>query len=136
MNQLKQKISTGAPWEDVVGYSRAVRSGNSIEISGTIAMDNEGNSVWEGDPYRQTVTIIKMAEKVLADLGSRLEDVTRTRIYVTDISMWEEVGRAHGAFFGHVMPATSMVEVSRLIRPESLVEIEFTAIAEQKSELL
>ena len=123
----RTKISTGAPWEDIVGYSRAVKSGNVIEVSGTIAMDSKGNSVGIGDPYVQTLEIIGLAKRVLEQLGSGLKDVIRTRIYVTDISQWEEVGRAHGEFFGEIKPATSMVEVSALIRPESLVEIEFTA---------
>lgn len=123
----RTKISTGAPWEDIVGYSRAVKSGNVIEVSGTIAMDSKGNSVGIGDPYVQTLEIIRLAKRVLEQVGSGLEDVLRTRIYVTDISQWEEVGRAHGEFFGEIKPATSMVEVSALIRPESLVEIEFTA---------
>lgn len=121
------KISTGAPWEDIVGYSRAVKSGSVIEVSGTIAMDSMGNSVGIGDPYVQTLEIIHMAKRVLEQAGSGLQDVIRTRIYVIDISQWEEVGRAHGEFFGEIKPATSMVEVSALIRPESLVEIEFTA---------
>lgn len=124
------KISTGAPWEDIVGYSRAVKSGSVIEVSGTIAMDSKGNSVGIGDPYVQTLEIIHMAKRVLEQAGSGLQDVIRTRIYVTDISQWEEVGRAHGEFFGEIKPATSMVEVSALIRPESLVEIEFTARTE------
>ena len=124
----KTRISTGAPWEDIVGYSRAVRVGNVIEMSGTIALDGEGRSLGVGDPFKQTIEIIKIAERVIEQAGGSLEDVIRTRIYVTDISMWEEVGRAHGEFFGKIKPATSMVEVSKLIRPESLVEIEFTAI--------
>lgn len=121
------KLSSGAPWEELVGYSRAVRSGDVIEISGTIAIDEEGNSLGVGDPYRQTVEIIRIASRMLERAGSGLEDVIRTRIYVTDISLWEEVGRAHGAYFGEIKPATSMVEISALIRPECLVEIEFTA---------
>lgn len=123
----KIKISTGAPWEKIVGYSRAVKSGQFIELSGTIAMDAEGNSTGIDDPHQQTIDIISMAKGVLEKAGSSLEDVIRTRIYVTDISRWEEVGRAHGKYFGEIMPATSMVEVSALIRPESMVEIEFTA---------
>lgn len=129
MGKDRQKISSGAPWEEIVGYSRAVRAGNIIEVSGTIALDKDGNSVAVGDPYRQTIQIISIAQKVLEEAGSGLEDVIRTRIYVTDISQWEEVGRAHGELFRKIKPATSMVEVSSLIRPESLVEIEFTAIA-------
>lgn len=130
MGKEKLKISTGAPWEKIVGYSRAVRAGNIIEVSGTIALDKDGNSIAVGDPYRQTIQIISIARKVLEEAGSGLEDVIRTRIYVTDISMWEEIGRAHGELFRMVKPATSMVEVSRLIRPESLVEIEFTALCD------
>jgi len=126
----RTKIATGAPWEDIVGYSRAVRSCNVIEVSGTIAMDGKGNSVGIGDPYVQTLEIIHMAKRVLEQAGSGLQDVIRTRIYVTDISKWEEVGRAHGEFFGEIKPATSMVEVAALIRPESLVEIEFSALVE------
>lgn len=114
----------------MVGYSRAVRSGNLIEISGTIAIDGDGNDLGEGDPYRQTMEIIRIAQRVLEQAGSRLEDVIRTRIYVTDISMWEEIGRAHGECFGSIRPATSMVQVSALIRPVSLVEIEFTAMVD------
>jgi len=121
---------SGAPWEQVVGYSRAVRIGNLIEVSGTIAIDDSGNSTGIGDPYAQTVDIIHIAKRVLENAGSRLEDVVRTRIYVTDISRWEEIGRAHGAYFGDIKPATSMVEVAALIRPESMVEMEFTAYAE------
>lgn len=125
----REHFPSGAPWEKIVGYSRAVRCGNLIEISGTIAIDESGNSTGLGDPYAQTVEIINIASRILEKAGSRLEDVVRTRIYVTDISRWEEIGKAHGAYFGEVMPATSMVEVSALIRPESLVEIEFTAYA-------
>ena len=123
----RENLASGAPWEQIVGYSRAVRIGNTIEISGTIALDKQGNSTGIGDPYRQTVDIIEMAGRVLERAGSGLKDVVRTRIYVTDISRWEEVGRAHGEYFGEIKPATSMIEVSALIRPESLVEIEFTA---------
>jgi len=126
----RKKFSTGAPWEKIVGYSRAVRSGNIIEVSGTIALDQDGKSTGLGDPYRQTLDIIYMAKRVLEQAGSGLEDVIRTRIYVTDISQWEEIGRAHGEFFRQIRPATSMVEVSKLIRRESLVEIEFTAMTD------
>ncbi len=130
MGKNIQRISSGAPWEEIIGYSRAIRAGNIIEISGTIALDKDGNSVAVGDPYRQTIQIISIARKVLEQAGSRLEDVIRTRIYVTDISMWDEIGRAHGELFRKIKPATSIVEVSKLIRRESLVEIEFTAIAD------
>ena len=123
----REKFSTGAPWEEKVGYSRAIKSGQVIEISGTIALDAAGKSLAAGDPYQQTLEIIKIAKAMLAKAGSSLEDVIRTRIYVTDISRWEEVGLAHGEFFREIRPATSMIEVSALIRPESMVEIEFTA---------
>ena len=125
--QKRTKFSSGAPWEKVVGYSRAIKSGHLIEVSGTIALDAEGNSTGIDDPYQQTIEIIRIAKQVLEKAGSSLEDVIRTRIYVTDISRWEEVGHAHGEFFREIKPATSMVEVSALIRPESMVEIEFTA---------
>ena len=125
--QKRINYSSGAPWEEKVGYSRAVKSGKVIEVSGTIALDAKGNSTGIEDPYQQTIEIIRIAKRILEEAGSSLNDVIRTRIYVTDISRWEEVGRAHGEFFREIKPATSMVEVSALIRPESLVEIEFTA---------
>ena len=124
------KVSSGAVWEDVVGYSRAVREGNIIEVAGTTAVDENGNIVGINDPYTQTKFIIQKAEKVLKELGCDLENVIRTRMYVTDISKWKEIGRAHGEFFGEIKPATTMVEVSKLISPEILVEIEFSAVAE------
>ena len=124
------KVSSGAVWEDVVGYSRAVREGNIIEVAGTTAVDEYGNIVGINDPYTQTKFIIQKAEKVLKELGCNLENVIRTRMYVTDISKWKEIGRAHGEFFGEIKPATTMVEVSKLISPEILVEIEFSAVAE------
>ncbi len=119
MKEVK-KISTGAPWEDIVGYSRAVKIGDVIEISGTTAKGvNE---------YEQTIAIIKIAEKVLKELDASLDNVIRTRIYCTNISNWEEIGKAHGKYFGNIKPATSMVEVSDLISPDILVEIEFSAV--------
>jgi enamine deaminase RidA (YjgF/YER057c/UK114 family) len=130
MENNRIKISSGAEWEEKVGYSRAIRIGKQIEVSGTIALDSEGNSVAVGDPYRQTIQIISIARKVLEEAGSSLDHVVRTRMYVTDISMWEEIGRAHGELFRKIKPAATMVEVSKLIRPESLVEIEFTAIVD------
>lgn len=126
----KKKYSSGAPWEEIVGYSRAVRAGNLIEVTGTIALDGDGNSVGVDDPYVQTAEIIRIAERILREAGAELEDVIRTRIFVTDISQWEAVGRAHREFFGEIKPATTMVEVSALIRPEAMVEIEFTAIVD------
>lgn len=126
----KKKFSSGAPWEEIVGYSRAVRAGKLIEVTGTIALDGEGNSIGVGDPYVQTVEIIRIAERILQEAGATLQDVIRTRIFVTDISQWEAVGRAHREFFGEIKPATTMVEVSALIRPEAMVEIEFTAVVD------
>lgn len=126
----RKKFSSGAPWEEIVGYSRAVRAGNLIEVTGTIALDGEGNSVGVDDPYVQTVEIIRIAERILQEAGATLQDVIRTRIFVTDIEQWEAVGRAHREFFGQVKPATTMVEVSALIRPEAMVEIEFTAVVD------
>lgn len=122
-------ISTGAPWEQVVGYSRAVRKGNIVEVSGTIANEN-GKLVGQGDAYAQTKCILNKIEQVLKDAGSELTDVVRTRMFITDIRLWEQVGRAHGEVFGDIKPATSMVEVSQLIDPHYLVEIEATAIVE------
>ena len=120
-------ITTNAPWEKLVGYSRAVRIGKTIEVSGTVAiMDNE--IVGIGDPYTQTKRILEIINNVLIQAGGHINDVIRTRIYVTDISHWEEIGRAHGEVFGDILPATSMVEVSQLIDPDFLVEIEATAI--------
>ena len=118
----------GTPWEPVVGYARAVRVGPHVFVSGTTATDEAGNVVAPGDPQGQTVRAIENIRAALRQLGADLTDVVRTRIYVTDIARWEEVGRAHGAFFRDVRPATSMVEVRRLILPDLLVEIEADAI--------
>jgi enamine deaminase RidA (YjgF/YER057c/UK114 family) len=123
----RKNFTTGAPWEDIVGYSRAVQMGNQIEVSGTVAADENG-VVGKGDPYAQTKAIIIKVEKVLVQAGFSLKDVVRTRIFVTDISKWEEVGRAHGEFFKDIKPATAMVEVSKLIDKDYLVEIEMTAM--------
>lgn len=123
----RQNIPSGAKWEDVIGYSRAVRMGNTLEVSGTVAVNDQG-IVGKGDFYEQTRFIIEKIEGVLIQAGFVLGDVVRTRIYVTDIRQWGEVGRAHGERFGAIKPATSMIQVSGFIEPEYLVEMEVTAI--------
>ena len=121
-------ILSGAKWEDIVGYSRAVRVGNIIEVAGTTAVDEEGNIIGLNDPYEQTKYIIQKIEKALKSAGASLKDVVRTRMFVTDISKWEEIGRAHGEFFREIKPAASMIEVKGLIGAELLIEMEMTAI--------
>ena len=123
----RQRISTGMKWEAIVGYSRAVRVGDRIYVTGTTATDEAGNVVGAGDAYAQTVQTIRNIERALKRLGVGLEHVVRTRMFVTDISRWEEYGRAHGEFFSRIMPATTMVEVSRLIDAQMLIEIEADA---------
>jgi enamine deaminase RidA (YjgF/YER057c/UK114 family) len=123
----RKNFSSGAKWEDIVGYSRAVRIGDHLEVSGTVASDENG-VVAEGDFYLQTKFILTKINNVLLQAGFSMNDVVRTRIFVTDISKWEEIGKAHGEFFRDIKPATSMVEVSALIDPKYLVEIEVTAV--------
>ena len=123
----RKNISSGAPWEDIVGYSRAVRVGNIIEVAGTTATVN-GEIIGKNDAYAQTIQIFKIVEKALVEAGATMENVVRTRMFVTDISKWEDIGRAHGEFFKNIKPAATMVEVSGLIDPDLLVEIEVTAI--------
>ena len=124
---MKTKISSSAIWEDSIGYFRVVKVGNIIEVAGTAAVRN-GDVVHTGDPYNQAKYVIKIIEHVLKQLDSGLEDVVRTRIYLKNVSDWEEVGRAHGEFFGTIKPACTMIAVSSMINPEMLVEIEATAI--------
>jgi len=123
-------ISSGAKWESIVGYSRVVKIGNHILVSGTTSIGDDGQIVGISDPYRQTIQIIRKIKTSIEKAGGSLSDVVRTRMYVTDIKNWEEVGRAHGEYFRDIKPAATMVEVSNLIEPDLLVEIEVEAIIE------
>jgi enamine deaminase RidA (YjgF/YER057c/UK114 family) len=124
----RQNISTGAPWETTFGYSRAVRVGNVVKVSGTVASDEHGTVHGAGDIYAQAVYILHKIERALNQAGATLQDVVRTRLFVTDVDDWQALARAHARFFGDIRPATTLVEVSRLIGPEYLVEIEAEAI--------
>jgi enamine deaminase RidA (YjgF/YER057c/UK114 family) len=131
----RTNFSTNTNWESIVGYSRAVRIGNTIEVTGTVSIDSEGNLVGGDSAYEQTLYICSKIEVAIKKLGGTLKDVIRTRLYVTDISRWEEYGRAHGQFFSEIRPCTTMVEVKALISPEFLVEIEASAIVDDSANL-
>ena len=131
MSDKRINISSGAKWEDIVGYSRAVRVGNVVEVAGTVAVDSNGNIVGINNAYEQTKFILFKVEKALIKAGATIKDVVRTRMFVTDISRWEEIGKAHGEYFREIKPVTTMVEVKSLISPELLIEIEATAIVSE-----
>ena len=129
----RQKFSSGAKWESIVGYSRAIRVGDLIEVTGTVALDENNELVGGNDAYLQTKYILEKISKVLQQAGGEMKDVVRTRMFVTDISRWEEYGKAHGEVFKDIRPCTSMIEVKGLIAPEYLIEVEVTAIISRKA---
>lgn len=124
----RQNISSGAVWEDIIGYSRAVKAGNLIFVAGTTAVNGSGNTIGPGDPYAQAKFALEKIQKALNQAGASMKNVVRTRMFVTDISRWEDYGRAHGEFFGEIKPASTMVEVKSLISPDLLIEIEVDAV--------
>ena len=128
MTSTRKNFSSGAVWEDVVGYSRAVKVNNTIEVSGTVAADEDGHVVGKKDGYQQTIFILQKIEKSLKALGGSLKDVVRTRMFVTDMARFEEFGRAHGEVFSSIKPCTSMIQISALVEPDFLIDIEATAI--------
>lgn len=128
---MRYRFGTGTTWENKVGYSRVIRQGQHIEVAGTVALDGEGNLVGEGDMYAQAVFILQKIERALHEAGGSLKDVIRTRAYVTDIGRWEEFARAHSEFFDSVRPASTLVEVSKLIDPRMLIEVEVSAITHE-----
>jgi enamine deaminase RidA (YjgF/YER057c/UK114 family) len=130
---IRLSISSGASWEPIVGYSRAVRVGGHVFVSGTAAVDAEGNIVGKGNPYEQTAFICRKIQTALEQAGATLKHVVRTRMYVVNIKDWEDIGRAHGEYFGSIRPATAMIQVSALISPEMLVEIEADAIIDEEN---
>ena len=129
---MRASVATGNPWGDIVGYSRAIRTGNLIFVSGTTAAGEDGRALYPGDPGRQTSVILERIEAALTKLGGSLNDVVETRIYLCDMDQWEAVGRSHGAVFGTIRPASTMVEVSRLIASDLVVEISATAVLEEE----
>ena len=130
---LRKAFSSGSPWEPVVGYSRAVRIGPFVHVAGTTASDSSGDVVGEGDPYTQTKYALEKIERALHDAGAEMRHVVRTRMFVTNIARWEDVGRAHGEVFGSIRPAATMVEVRALIDPRMLVEVEADAMVEEEA---
>ena len=125
------RFSSGTKWEPIVGYSRAIRVGNMVYVAGTTATDPQGNLIGIGDPRVQTFQVLNNIKRALESVGAKLEDVVRTRIYVTDITKWEEVGKVHGEFFSQILPAKTMVEVKSLVNPQMLVEIEVEAVVNE-----